>query len=139
MDAFIEVKTPPAEFRKIHREILYVRFNNVEEMGDGYHTMKELYEHRYALFYALTKVYDSFTPLGSYVTCWKSKLHDDGTMFEDSFIVGMTLKQFEGINKYITYHLPLSWWDKFNLVEYPRAPQYDGHTSRDVIAELMRL
>lgn len=29
-----------------------------EDVSDEYHTMSELYEHRYALFAALIKVYD---------------------------------------------------------------------------------
>lgn len=111
-----------------------------EDISDGYHTMSELYEHRYALFAALIKVYDNYlTPLGSRVKCWKSKLHDDGTIFDDSFIVGMSIQKFDGTHESITYHLPLSWWGKFNVVELDKAPTWDGHTPKNVIERLLRL
>ncbi len=111
-----------------------------ENITDGYHTFTELYNHRYALFYALTRIYDNYiTPFNTKVTCWKSKLHSDNTMFEDSFIVGMTVRLFSEEIEYITYHLPLSWWDKFKLLELDKAPPYDGHSSDDVIERLLRL
>lgn len=111
-----------------------------EDVSDGYHTFSELYEHRYALFIALCKVYDNYiTPLSTRVKCWKSRLHDDGTMFDNSFIMGMTITEFTGPVSYITYHLPLRLWDKVNLIELSHAPAYDGHTSSDVIGRLMKL
>lgn len=109
------------------------------DASDGYHTFTELYKHRYALFYALIKAYDSLhTPLSVPVKCWKSKLHSDGTMFNNSFIVGMTIKTFEG-EKQITYHYPLDWWYRFKVIELERAPEYDGHTPDDVIERLLGL
>ena len=110
-----------------------------------YHTTQELYEHRYALWRALTRYFDNYiTPLVTdRIQCWKSKLHADGTMFDDSFIVGMTIvnHSFEGEAKieYITYHIPMRLWTKFDLMEIDRAPQWDGHTSEDVIKRLMAL
>lgn len=113
-------------------------------VSDNYHSMDELYEHRYALFYALIKIYDNYiTPMGTRIKCWKSKLHSDGTMFDDSFIVGMTIpnSSFEPDKPplYITYHYPMSWWNKFNVIALPNAPKWDGHTSDDVIERLMKL
>ncbi len=111
-----------------------------DDIGDKYHMLSELYEHRHALFCALCKIYDNYiTPFNTRVHCWKSKLHSDGTMFEGHFIAGMTITQFRGRVKYITYHLPLSWWDKFNLIVMERAPEWDGHTSDDVIKLLGEL
>ena len=102
--------------------------------------MEELYQHRYALFCALVKVYDNYkTPLSSHVVCWKSKLHDDGSMFDDSFIVGMTIHKLNNSVEYITYHFPMEWWDKIQVMQYEKAPKWDGHTSDDVIEWLMRL
>ncbi len=119
---------------------LRLRGHSELEYSDGYHTMSELYHHRYVLFCALVKVYDNYkTPLSSNVICWKSKFHDDGTMFENSFIVGMTVRKLNMTTEHITYHLPLDWWDKFNIMTYEKAPPYDGHTSADVIERLMRL
>jgi hypothetical protein len=111
-----------------------------EEVSDGYHTFSELYEHRYALFCALVKAYDSYkTPLGSAVTCWKSKLHSDGTMFANSFIVQMVVRKLDGSKEQISYHLPLSWWDKFTCMSIDKAWEWDGHTSKDVIERLLSL
>lgn len=111
-----------------------------EDVSDGYHTMHELYQHRLALCVALFKIYDNYiTPLRSRVKCWKSKLHSDGTMFEGYFIVGMTITEFTGPTKQISYHYKLQEWDRFNLMEIPNAPKYDGHTSNDVIQTLMSL
>lgn len=111
-----------------------------DEVSDGYHTMSELYNHRAALYCALVKIYDNYiTPLRTHVMCWKSKLHDDGTMYDGWFIVGMTIKKFVGPPEYISYHLPLSWWDKFNVIEFDKAPPYDGYTSDDVFKRLLEL
>lgn len=111
-----------------------------DSVNDGYHTMDQLYEHRHALFCALCKIYDNYiTPFNTRVHCWKSKSHHDGTMFEGWFIVGMTITKFTGPVEYITYHLPMSWWDKFKLIEMEKAPQWDGHTSNDVLERLLKL
>jgi hypothetical protein len=113
-------------------------YNNYRK--DAYHSIDELYEHRHALFCALTKMYDNYlTPLGSSVRCWKSMKHSDGTMFEDMFIVGMTIQKPDLTVEMITYHLPLNWWKKFNLKTYDFAPEWDGHTSKDVIERLLKL
>ncbi len=117
-----------------------------QSVTDGYHTMEELYTHRYHLYLALIKAFDSrITPLGCNVMCWKSKLHDDETMFEDSFILGMTVSQPNFIaggdpnDFYITYHLPLKYWHMANVIELKKAPPYDGHTPQDVLERLLRL
>ncbi len=117
-----------------------------QSVTDEYHTMEELYTHRYHLYLALIKAFDSrITPIGSNVMCWKSKFHDDGTMFEDMFILGMTVSQpsfFIGGDPndfYITYHLPIRFWHMANVIELEKAPPYDGHTSKDVLERLLRL
>lgn len=99
----------------------------LKDVSDGYHTFGELYEHRYALFAALCA---SVGPRLS----WKSKLHSDGKMFLDSFIAGI-----ETPLGMATYHMPLSWWDEFHCKELERAPQWDGHTSKDVLKRLAAL
>lgn len=109
------------------------------QVTDSYHTMDELYKHRYALFIALCKIYDNYvTPLNAKIKCWKAKLHSDGTMFEDSFLLGMTVTNYRD-NFQITYHLPLEYWNKINVIAYEKAPPYDGHTSQDVIERLLKL
>lgn len=92
--------------------------------SDGFHTFNELYEHRHALFAVICATYPS----------WKSKLHDDGSMFEGWFIAGVNTA--EG---HATYHMPLSWWDRFRCEELERAPEWDGHTPADVIRRVQSL
>lgn len=84
-------------------------------IGDKYHTMHELYQHRMALFIALTRA------LADIYYCFRSKLHSDGTMFEgDYFIVGMLTNQGQ-----ITYHYKLKHWDKFeHCSTVDLAPEY---------------
>lgn len=94
------------------------------ETSDGYHTFNELYEHRHALFRLACLNYDG----------WKSKLHDDGTMFDGWFIAGV-----ETPDGQVTYHLPIALWDSFAVKIYVRAPKWDGHTSSDVVNRLAKL
>lgn len=115
-------------------------------VSDGYHTMQELYEHRYRLFLALVKIYDNYiTPMNCQVKCWKSMKHDDGTMFPDSFILGMTCTRphFEAglppIQFDISYHLPMRYWHLANVTTLEKAPPYDGYQSGDVLERLSRL
>lgn len=111
-----------------------------DECSDGYHTFTELYKHRLALTVALFKAYDTLlTPLGTKVKCWKSKLHSDGTMFDGHFIVGLSVPQFEGPDRQITYHYKLDYWGLFNCMELRNAPEYDGHTPEDTINRLLTL
>jgi len=95
------------------------------ELSDGYHTFNELYDHRHALFIALARC----NPL----ECWRSKEHEErGTMPPQFFIVGMELPTGS-----ITYHLPLTLWDKTNFIPTVGcAPPWDGHTSADVVERL---
>lgn len=91
------------------------------EISDGYHTFNELYEHRHALFAAVCKMSDS----------WKSKLHNDGTMFDGWFIAGINTPDGQA-----TYHLPMRLYADFPAKEIDKAPVWDGHTSNDVIARI---
>jgi hypothetical protein len=117
-----------------------------ESVSDGYHTMDELYEHRYRLFLALTKIYDNYiTPLDCHVRCWKSRCHSDGSYFGGWFILGMTVTKpqfdvsLEPEQYQITYHLPDKYWHLAKVIELQQAPEWDGHTSKDVLERLLRL
>ena len=105
---------------------------------DGYHTFSELYDHRITLFIALCKkMANNLEYAGEdkgFV--WRSKLHSDGTSFDDWFILGIG----KANGKQITYHLPLSRWDETDFTEtLDKAPDFDGHTSDDVLERLRRL
>jgi len=92
-----------------------------ENISDGYHTFKELYEHRRALTAALAVTLSLLYP-GS---AWRSKQHhpDDDPMFEGGyFIVGLDTPTGT-----ITYHYKLTHWDDFaNCRTREHAPKWDG-------------
>ena len=96
------------------------------EISDGYHTFDELYLHRHVLFCSLMVSNPGLS--------WRAEKHSDGTFFKGYFIAGMDLG-----GKQITYHLPGSFWNMLNgkgLTTYDYAPDFDGHTSDDVIERL---
>lgn len=100
-------------------------------ISDGYHTFGELYEHRVTLWIVVLKLlYD----LG-YMS-WRSRLHSDSSAFEGWFVLGYG----KGKGEQITYHLPLSKWDKCDFAEtLDKAPEFDGHTSEDVLERIKKL
>lgn len=110
-----------------------IKDNNLDtnKISDGYHTFKELYDHRIALFIALSNTVE---PMGSMVA-WKSKLHHDGTMWDGWFIAGLFIEKGEQIS----YHLPIDKWDALHSEVLERAPEWDGHTPADVIERLLRM
>lgn len=109
-------------------------------ISDGYHTFGELYDHRVTLFMALCRMIHLYHPDSTYpdsdYPVWRSKLHSDGTMFDDFFIMGIGLTP----GKMITYHLPISRWELTNFAQtLYHAPEWDGHTSDDVLLRLTEL
>ena len=94
-----------------------------DQTSDGYHTFEELYSHRCLLFLAF---------LGQHGG-WKSRKHGDGTdSYEGWFIAGTELN-----GKQITYHIPNKYWSIALVSELDKAPEFDGHTSNDVLHRLM--
>jgi hypothetical protein len=107
---------------------------DTNQIRDGYHSFGELYEHRITLFIALCKVVHYSNKYEFPV--WKSKSHSDRSKMEGWFIMGISFKKGDQI----TYHLPISYWEKcWFAKEYEAAPDYDGHTSEDVLRRLMIL
>lgn len=92
---------------------------NPSRLTDGYHTFQELYVHRMELFAVICRQNQAHA--------WKSKLHDDGTMYPNYFIVGINTPEGS-----FTYHYKMEFWDSFNVAELDRAPEWDGHTSADI-------
>lgn len=96
---------------------------NVYEKGqisDGYHTFDELYYHRMILFAVICNSHKGLA--------WKSWKHDDGTMYDNYFIVGI-----ETVKGHYTYHYHKDHWDLFEVKELEAAPKWDGHKPEDVI------
>ena len=93
----------------------------IGELSDGYHTFDSLYRQRLYLFAALVKAYKD--------KAWKSKRHSAGELcFEGGwFIVGIDTPEGS-----YTYHYELKDWDLFECKELELAPEWDGHTDKDV-------
>lgn len=87
--------------------------------SDSHHSFDELYYHRMKLFALICNTY--------YKHAWKSKLHDDGTMYDDYFIVGVTTDKGD-----YSYHYHLDYWDYFKVEELQFAPPWDGHKPEDI-------
>lgn len=89
------------------------------QISDGYHTFDELYYHRMMLFSFVCEVCRD--------SAWKSLKHEDGTMYDDYFIVGVTTPDGD-----YSYHYHKDWWHLFEVKELEFAPKYDGHVPSDI-------
>ena len=99
----------------------------IGDLSDGYHTFNELYHHRAVLF---SVICNSFKPLS-----WKSKKHNDGTMYHGMFIVGIATPKGNA-----TYHYDIEpYWDMFDVKELDKAPEWDGHTPSEAIERISKL
>lgn len=87
--------------------------------SDGYHTFNELYYHRMILFSVICNQNKDRS--------WKSWRHNDGTMFDDYFIVGITTDEGN-----YTYHYHKNHWGMFDVKELDLAPAWDGHKPEDI-------
>ena len=97
------------------------------ETSDGYHTFNELYHHRAVLFSVIVKAFPD--------KAWKSKQHNDGTMYDGMFIVGIETPEGQA-----TYHYDIDpYWDMFECQELERAPEWDGHTPAQAIERIEKL
>lgn len=119
-------KLTPQEHDTIYRAITRQQDKGGDkgEISDGYHTFNELYEHRHILFlHAL---------MANRNKAWRSKYHSDGKMMAGWFIAGLETELGQA-----TYHLPERMWALFGgIKEVPTAPEWDGHTSDDVLVRI---
>ena len=111
---------------QLQKQIDFYKKENLirtKDISDGYHTFGELYHHRAILFSIICNQNKD--------KAWKSKLHDDGTMFgeeDEMFIVGIETPQGQ-----YTYHYHIKpYWDLFDVKEIDFAPKYDGHKPEDI-------
>lgn len=106
--------------KRVNKKNKYIfREYKKEDISDGYHSFKQLYFQRMMLFSVICNIFKD--------SAWKSKLHEDETMFDDYFIVGITTPEGD-----YTYHCELKYWNNFNVKELKNAPKWDGHTEEDV-------
>lgn len=93
--------------------------DNKGQVFDGFHTFDELYYHRMVLFAVICRTYRD--------KAWKSRQHEDGSMYEGFFIVGLSTPEGD-----FAYHYKLDDWDLFEVEELDHAPAWDGHVPEDV-------
>lgn len=99
--------------------------DNCGNVSDGDHTFAELYRHRAILTAALCNANPDMA--------WKSKKHDDGSMYDGYFIVGLDTPHGQA-----TYHYALDCWDLFQARELECAPPYDGHSPNEALDRIRR-
>lgn len=110
---------------------------------DGYHTFDELYDHRVALYIALCNALRCVDMVAKAegmtegrFSVWRSKRHSDGQLCFGTgtmFVLGVDKEPGEQI----TYHIPIERWDDAFFAEtLEKAPEFDGHTSDDVLERL---
>jgi len=104
------------------------------EISDGYHTFGELYEHRIVLWIALCRAYNELVNHVTYKV-WKTRKHSDNTAIDGWFLLGITAVE----GKQITYHLPEKYWNECDFDVLDKAPEFDGHTSKDVLERIKQL
>lgn len=116
------------ENEKKHQELQQCLDNNrLGDFSDGSHSFNELYHHRAILFSVICNQHKDLA--------WKSKKHDDGSMFDDMFIVGIDTPQGQATYHYYTDQ----YWDLFNVKELEYAPKWDGHSPEEAIERIKSL
>lgn len=128
---------------EINEEIKALDDYAIGNISDGYHTFNELYEHRVVLYIAFCKAIqkpkyygDSRNTYGDERIVWRSKKHNDGTMYNGWFIMGINKEK----GKQITYHLPEKYWDSCAFADtLEKAPKWDSHTPMDVLTRLAEM
>ena len=100
-------------------EKTYMRRENIGEITDGSHSFDELYYHRMILFSIICN--------GCSDKACKSWKHNDNTMFDNYFIVGIDTPKGQ-----YSYHYHKDYWDLFDVKEIEFAPVWDGHQPKDV-------
>lgn len=105
---------------------------------DEYHTFTELYDHRITIYIALcSQIQQKECPEIGRI--WRSKRHSDGEICFGTgtqFILGIGKEK----GNQISYHIPVERWSETDFAEtLENAPEFDGHTSDDVIIRLKNL
>lgn len=116
---------------------------DTNKISDGYHTFSELYEHRIELFITICRVIKDLQKIIGdgpmlFPPVWRSRFHSDGKIAYSGgwFVLGI----FKSPGEQITYHLPEKYWTRCDFAEtLDKAPEFDGHTSNDVLQRLKNL
>ena len=127
-------------------EKITIPLEDTSVVSDGYHTFGELYEHRIILFIALCRQLrlkinadnvDGVRMADISKEIWCSTRHSDNSTFGDWFVLGIGKEK----GKQMIYHLPARFWSE--VCEFAevleKAPEFDGHTSADVLERIKAL
>jgi hypothetical protein len=126
-----EVEKTKNEMLK-HVNQLLQKISFREEVSDGYHTFKELYEFREQY----NRLFLETCAKAGLYDVHKSKRHGDGEKcFGGTYFIVMA----ELPTGQISNHYPLELWDSFNIPEKKFANEYDGHDARDVLNRMKKL
>jgi hypothetical protein len=152
----LEELTPSDTYAAIHNwmqdednKLLILKSNGVSrlqfqepgQVSDGYHTFDELYEHRIVNYITLLRKQAKINSLPGEsnegdLKPWRTQTHSDGSVWDGWFLLGIGITT----GKQITYHLPMSKWDECDFaMDVVSAPEWDGHTSADVLERLKLL
>lgn len=101
------------------------------EISDGYHTFNELYAYRLTYHAFACQAW-----LNAGYPVVKSLRHYDG---EECFGGGWFIVSAQLPTGQVANHYPLEDWGKFDVPEVERAPEWDGHTPKDVLDRMNRL
>ncbi|MDE6040983.1 MAG: hypothetical protein K2F99_05345 [Muribaculaceae bacterium] len=99
------------------------------DFSDGYHTFNDLYKHRTTLF---SCIWNMFPDMG-----FRDREHHDKAfpMYDGMFIAGLETPYGQ-----VSYHCDNEYWGQFDPArDVPGAPEFDGHTSEDVLRRLRTL
>lgn len=126
-----------------NKKDIFIEGDDKMQISDGSHTFDELYQHRYTLYMALARLLKRqenaighIPPGESFV--WRSKNHSDGELAFGGgwFVLGIGKDK----GRQITYHLPMDRWEECDFAEpLDRAPEWDGHSSADVLERIKTL
>ena len=95
--------------------------DNTGQISDGYHTFDELYDHRCLLWINLCLLQ-----------------HPKITYLVENHFDGWFLLGVETAFGQISYHCPNKYLSLCKVIER-RQPEFDGHTSQDVIDRIYKL
>ena len=120
--------TGPFKLAKINTQIQLLPSGYAGQVYDGHHTFDEIYQHRVTLFCALARLIAHDLRHPHYREVWRARTGD-----ADSFLAGIGFAP----GKQISYHILMSEWDKFWFCSSSKnQPEWDGHTSDDVLTRL---
>ncbi len=131
-----EVKAP-LTLEQINEAIQLLPDGDKGKVSDGYHRFDELYDHRIGNYIALCKRIALRTK-NMTNPVWRTWNHSDGKPAFGGgwFVLGI----FDKAGDQITYHLPENMWEICQFARaIPQAPEFDGHTSADVLERLSAL